>query len=477
MDDKRLNELWSKNEDTLIRILKYLKRYKNGRVFDDVFAELSKSIPDLTMAYVLSLIEILKEKKFITYSMRDEILYYNISEIAREFTSVKKVKKEIKKDKTNTNENMQYVADCLKEIEDFKNKIVLLIAEKEKNLIAETNNKIASLKLEKEKKENYLNSLGFFAFSQKNNTKHEIEKTDSMIASLKAESYIAQTVGLWSQKAEKLVTKYESDMKKYLNNKYSVPFNSFPIKVDYSKPKKSLKPSVPTKSNARKPTAMQMKNAEVAEGILNHLKITRKKLSISEMIEEILVLNSIPDCTPQYVMAMIRPLKDKGLIARTEANGNAYFYATDPQSTKVEHSKLVNIYAPNLSTETNSLIKVQKEIKPSDAQVRFKKVTEGVLNHLKITRKKLTISEMIEKIPALKAIPDCTPQFVMAIIRPLLIEGLIARTEIEGAAYFYYDGPTVKPEELYDVMTPYEIDEKFAHLEKPESPNINSIFN
>ena len=267
MDDKRLNELWSKNEDTLIRILKYLKRYKNGRVFDDVFAELSKSIPDLTMAYVLSLIEILKEKKFITYSMRDEILYYNISEIAREFTSVKKVKKEIKKDKTNTNENMQYVADCLKEIEDFKNKIVLLIAEKEKNLIAETNNKIASLKLEKEKKENYLNSLGFFAFSQKNNTKHEIEKIDSMIASLKAESYIAQKVGLWSQKAEKLATKYESDMKKYLNNKYSVPFNSFPVKVDYSKPKNSSKSSVTTKSNVRKPTAMQMKNAEVAEGI------------------------------------------------------------------------------------------------------------------------------------------------------------------------------------------------------------------
>ena len=56
---------------------------------------------------------------------------------------------------------------------------------------------------------------------------------------------------------------------------------------------------------------------------------------------------------------------------------------------------------------------------------------------------------MIEKIPALKAIPDCTPQYVMAIIRPLLIEGIIARTEIEGAAYFYYDGPTVKPEELY----------------------------
>ena len=166
MDDKILNELWSKNEDTLIRILKYLKRYKNGRAFDDVFAELSKSIPDLTMAYVLSLIEILKEKKFITYSMRNEILYYNISEIAIEFLSVEKTKKEIKKDKTNANENMQYVADCLKEIEDFKNKIVLLIAEKEKNLIAETNNKIASLKLEKEKKENYLKSLGFFAVSQ-----------------------------------------------------------------------------------------------------------------------------------------------------------------------------------------------------------------------------------------------------------------------------------------------------------------------
>lgn len=368
MDDKRLNELWSKNEDTLIRILKYLKRYKNGRVFDDVFAEISKSTPNLTMAYVLSLIEILKEKKFLTYSMRNEIIYYIISETAIDFLSVKNVKKEIKKDKTNANENIQYVADCLKEIEDFKNKIALLIIEKEKNLIAETNNKIASLKLEKEEKGNYLNSLGFFAFSQKNNTKHEIEKIDSMIASLKAESNIAQTVGLWSQKAEKLVTKYESDMKKYLNNKYSVPFNSFPVKVDYSKPKNSSKSSVTTKSNARKPTAVQTRYTETALEVLNYLKVTKKKLTIFEMINQIPCLIAIENCTPEYVMAFVRPLHNKG-------------------------------------------------------------------------------------------------------------NGIISRTEIDGAAYFYYDGPTVKPEELYDVMTPYEIDEKFAHLEKPELPNINSIFN
>ena len=86
---------------------------------------------------------------------------------------------------------------------------------------------------------------------------------------------------------------------------------------------------------------------------------------------------------------------------------------------------------------------------------------------------------MIEQIPCLIAIENCTSQYVMAIIRPLHDKGrgIISRTEIDGAAYFYYDGPTVKPEEMYEVMTPYEIDEKFAHLEKPKSPNINSIFN
>lgn len=82
------------------------------------------------------------------------------------------------------------------------------------------------------------------------------------------------------------------------------------------------------KNGNRKPTANQLKNKEVAEQLLEYLTNTKKHLQIKQMIKEIPCLASIPDCTPQYVMALIRPLHDKGngVIKREEIKGTAYFY-------------------------------------------------------------------------------------------------------------------------------------------------------
>ena len=82
------------------------------------------------------------------------------------------------------------------------------------------------------------------------------------------------------------------------------------------------------KNGNRKPTAAQLKNKEVAEKVLDYLRTTGKKLQIKQMIKEIPCLAEIPDCTPQYAMAIVRPMKESGLIARVEEKGVAYFYAT-----------------------------------------------------------------------------------------------------------------------------------------------------
>jgi len=82
------------------------------------------------------------------------------------------------------------------------------------------------------------------------------------------------------------------------------------------------------KNGNRKPTANQLKNKAVAEQLLEYLTNTKKHLQIKQMIKEVPCLASIPDCTPQYVMALIRPLHDKGngIIKREEIKGTAYFY-------------------------------------------------------------------------------------------------------------------------------------------------------
>ena len=82
------------------------------------------------------------------------------------------------------------------------------------------------------------------------------------------------------------------------------------------------------KNGSRKPAAQQLKNKEVAEKVLAYLVETGKKLQIKQMIKEIPCLAEIPDCTPQYAMAIVRPMKESGLITRTEEKGTAYFSAT-----------------------------------------------------------------------------------------------------------------------------------------------------
>jgi hypothetical protein len=83
------------------------------------------------------------------------------------------------------------------------------------------------------------------------------------------------------------------------------------------------------KNGNRKPTVQQLKNKEVADSVLAYLRETGKKMQIKQMIKEIPCLASIPDCTPQYAMAIVRPMKDNGIIARIEEKGVAYFYATN----------------------------------------------------------------------------------------------------------------------------------------------------
>lgn len=82
------------------------------------------------------------------------------------------------------------------------------------------------------------------------------------------------------------------------------------------------------KNGNRKPTAQQLKNKAVGEEIVAYLTETKEHLQIKEMIKKIPCLAVIENCTPQYVMAIVRPLHDKGngIIKREEIKGTAYFY-------------------------------------------------------------------------------------------------------------------------------------------------------
>lgn len=87
-----------------------------------------------------------------------------------------------------------------------------------------------------------------------------------------------------------------------------------------------MKAQVEKKNSAeRKPTATQKENVEFKTAILDGME-SRKAYTISELIKAI---PAIADLTNQRVSAIVRQLKDEGLVTREEVKRKAYF-------TKVE---------------------------------------------------------------------------------------------------------------------------------------------
>ena len=75
-------------------------------------------------------------------------------------------------------------------------------------------------------------------------------------------------------------------------------------------------------SKDRKPTATQTENIGFKSAIVEHLKDTGKTSTISDLMKEVAELEGL---TNQRVSAIVRQLKDEGILIRTEEKRKAYF--------------------------------------------------------------------------------------------------------------------------------------------------------
>ena len=84
----------------------------------------------------------------------------------------------------------------------------------------------------------------------------------------------------------------------------------------------ALKESISKKNSAeRKPTATQKANEGYKEAILSFMEVD-KKYTISELMKSVV---EIADLSNQRVSALVRQLKESGLVERTEEKRKAYF--------------------------------------------------------------------------------------------------------------------------------------------------------
>ena len=84
----------------------------------------------------------------------------------------------------------------------------------------------------------------------------------------------------------------------------------------------ALKESIAKKNSAeRKPTATQKANEDYKTAILEFMEVG-KKYTITDLMKEVVEL---ADLSNQRVSALVRQLKEEGLVERTEEKRKAYF--------------------------------------------------------------------------------------------------------------------------------------------------------
>ena len=84
----------------------------------------------------------------------------------------------------------------------------------------------------------------------------------------------------------------------------------------------ALKESISKKNSAeRKPTATQKANEGYKEAILSFMEVG-KKYTISELMKSVVEIAALSN---QRVSALVRQLKESGLVERTEEKRKAYF--------------------------------------------------------------------------------------------------------------------------------------------------------
>ena len=89
---------------------------------------------------------------------------------------------------------------------------------------------------------------------------------------------------------------------------------------------KALKASISKKNSAeRKPTATQKANEGYKTAILDFMEVG-KKYTITDLMKSVVELT---DLSNQRVSALVRQLKDDGLVKRVEEKRKAYFFLAE----------------------------------------------------------------------------------------------------------------------------------------------------
>lgn len=78
------------------------------------------------------------------------------------------------------------------------------------------------------------------------------------------------------------------------------------------------------KSTNRKPTTAQLKAIQIANGVYEDMELG-VNYTVTDMMKSLPTFAEVENLTQSYANAIVKRLKDSGMVERTEVKGRAYF--------------------------------------------------------------------------------------------------------------------------------------------------------
>ena len=210
--------------------------------------------------------------------------------------------------------NKEFALSCLERVDEYKKRVNAAVAEREEQIKSEALQRIEILESKKAACEKKLETLGFFSFSEKRNTREEIV---GLQAGIKAENEaLSSALSSLKQKGANTVDTYRCEVEEFLKKRYNLGNKKYMIKAaDY---KDLLFPNSGTDIH----TGIQLTNISLLSEIISLMRSGEKYQN-----KDITVLADIS--STQRTSALMRKLCEMGYVTSSTDRGVTYFMVND----------------------------------------------------------------------------------------------------------------------------------------------------
>ena len=205
----------------------------------------------------------------------------------------------------------QTIGEFIAASEDFLEHLDKVFESRKKDIISSNQNEIAEKKLLKENLKSEIKELSFFDFKTKRAKKDKLKTLKTTISTIKKYKYVNDLINAEKAKLDQIKNDYIAEIDLFLDNRCRVP-----LKKQYDMYEQLQIEFIQSQDIEK----------DIERVILEYLYTSGAK-TVYDLVSY--CCETQYDCTPRYMMGIVRPLLEKNFLYKYKEYGMTFFRITD----------------------------------------------------------------------------------------------------------------------------------------------------